>query len=586
MTEQPYKILALKYRPKTFEEVIGQTTVVQTLQNAVKMNRVAQAYLFSGMRGVGKTTMARILAKALNCQHGPTPTPCNACESCLSIDKDHSVDVMEIDGASNRGIDEIRALRELVKYKPLHSRYKIIYIDEVHQITRDGFNALLKTLEEPPPQTVFIFATTEFHKVLATIVSRCQHFEFKKLTHKQIINHLVEITKKENLTISPLALDLIAQAAEGSMRDAQSLLDQAVAFSGPDIRDEDLKEILGVIGRDTLFAASGLILSQDAAAVFPLVDKIMAQGYDLRTFHKNLIEHFRNLLLVKSVKDIEDILPLNADEIAALKDEAGKATVEELLRYLHVLQEAEPGLRYSGQPQIYLETLLTRLAHFNKVVPLMDLVHEVEQLKSGGTGVPGGAGGGEKSAPREATRTTAQPKAPVQSALVPPASAASIPPSPPVSTPTAPADKPRAEKDFWPRMIAELEREKSSLAAILSREAAFRVRDEAADIKFSTDKGFILDNPAVLEISFPAGDSVFRDAVRQEARAIERIASEIIGRKVRLRLADAAEEGPPRREKVMETALKDPAVRAFMDAFRAQIIAVEPVTRTKESEEA
>jgi DNA polymerase III subunit gamma/tau len=563
-----YQILARKYRPKTFEKMVGQKAVVQTLQNAIKTDRVAQAYIFSGMRGVGKTTLARILAKALNCKDGPTPTPCNECESCVSIDQDRSVDVLEIDGASNRGIDDIRALREAVKYRPLRSRYRIIYIDEVHQITKDGFNALLKTLEEPPPQTVFIFATTEFQKVLATIVSRCQHFEFKKLTHKEIINHLLYIAKEESLTISPSGLNLIAQAAEGSMRDAQSLLDQAVAFSGQDIRDDDLKEILGAIDRDMLFAASSLILGQDPAAVFPLVEKIMERGYDLRAFHKDLILHFRNLLLVKSVGETEDLLPLNADELAALNEEAGKATVEELLRFLHVLQEAEPGLRYSSQPQIYLETLLARLSHFNKITPLLDLVQEVEQLKGGGFGIPDG-GGESAAAPRQAPKIAPHPKTPPQSAAGPP----------------APPDKPRDEKAFWQRLIVELEKERSSLAAILSREAAFRVKDETADIKFSTDKGFILDNPVVLEISFPAGGSVFRDAVHGESKVIERIASEIIGRKVKLKLADAAPEGEPRRERVMDAALKDPAVLAFMDAFRAQILSVEPVSRTKENED-
>jgi DNA polymerase-3 subunit gamma/tau len=379
------------------------------------------------------------------------------------------------------------------------------------------------------------------------------------------------------------------------MRDAQSLLDQAIAFSGQDIRDDDLKEILGAIDSDILFAGSSLILGQDAAAVFPLVEKIMERGYDLRAFHKDLILHFRNLLLARSVGELEDLLPLNADELTLLKTEADKATVEELLRCLHVLQEAEPGLRYSAQPQVYLETLLVRLCHISKIMPLMDLVREVEQLKGGVPGAPGG-GGETASVPRSTSRTVPQRPAPsrasaaapyVPSGDMTPSAAQPAPPTPsePAARPSAP-DKLIDEKDFWQRLIANLEKEKSSVAAILSREAAFRLKDESADIKFSTDKGFILDNPAVLEISFPAGDSVFRDAVHGETRTIERIASEINGRKVKLRLADTAARQTPRKEKVTDTALKDPGVRAFMDVFRGQIFTVEPVSGAKESEEA
>jgi DNA polymerase-3 subunit gamma/tau len=376
-----YLIYARKYRPKTFEEMIGQKSLVQTLQNAIKNNRVAQAYIFSGMRGVGKTTAARILAKALNCQYGPTPTPCNKCEFCREIYEDRSVDVLEIDGASNRGIDEVRALREGVKYRPIHSRYKVIIIDEVHMLTREAFNALLKTLEEPPPHTIFIFATTEFHKVPATIVSRCQHFEFKKISQKEVINHLLDITKKENIRISSYGLNLIAEAAEGSLRDAQSLLDKAVAFSGEDVNDEDLKEILGTIERDILFSFSTAIISEKADDIFALVEKVIENGHDLRFFYRELIQHFRNMLLVRSVPDPRDLLPLNEEEMKALKAEAEKASPEELLRYLITLQQGEQGLRYSSHPRIYLEAFLVKLCHFKKITPLTDIVRDLENMK-------------------------------------------------------------------------------------------------------------------------------------------------------------------------------------------------------------
>jgi DNA polymerase-3 subunit gamma/tau len=365
----------------TFEEMIGQKPVVQTLKNAVQNNRVSQAYIFSGMRGVGKTTAARILAKALNCREGPTPTPCNKCEFCTGINEDRSVDVLEIDGASNRGIDEVRSLREGVKYKPIHSRYKVIIIDEVHMLTREAFNALLKTLEEPPPHTVFIFATTEFHKVPATIVSRCQHFEFKKISKKELVNHLLDITKKENITVSPFGLNLIADAADGSLRDVLSLLDQAVAFSGDVINDEDLKEILGTISHNILLQFSTAILEEDSDQVFALVDEIIESGYDLRFFYKELIQHFRNLLLVRTVESSQDMLSFAKEDLESLKQAAEKSSVEELLRFLVALQEGEQGLKFSSHPRIYLEALLVKLCHFKKIVPLADILNDIKDIK-------------------------------------------------------------------------------------------------------------------------------------------------------------------------------------------------------------
>ncbi|MFQ6038624.1 MAG: DNA polymerase III subunit gamma/tau [Candidatus Aminicenantales bacterium] len=402
-----YVIFARKYRPMTFEQMIGQKHVVQTLKNAVKNDRVAQAYIFSGMRGVGKTTTARILAKALNCQKGPTPEPCNRCEFCKEINEDRSVDVLEIDGASNRGIDEVRSLREGVKYKPIRSRYKVIIIDEVHMLTREAFNALLKTLEEPPSHTVFIFATTEFHKVPATIVSRWQHFEFKKISQKDIINHLNDITKKENITISPYGLALIAEAADGSLRDAQGLLDQAVSFSGENISDEDLKEILGAISRDLLFSFSSAILDEKPERIFSLVEDLIEKGYDLRYFYKELVQHFRNLLLVKSVDKPQDLLALNEEDMACLKQEVSKATADDLLRYLTALQQGEQGLKFSSHPRIYLESYLVRLCHFRKLVPMEKILEEIRSLKPGWNTAPGGlkpsrqGGSPSSSAPSE-----------------------------------------------------------------------------------------------------------------------------------------------------------------------------------------
>lgn len=376
-----YIVYARKYRPATFDEVIGQKPVVRTLKNAVKMDRIANGYIFSGMRGVGKTTVARILAKALNCQEAPTPVPCNTCDICREIHEGRSVDVLEIDGASNRGIDEVRQLREGVRYKPLQGRFKIIIIDEVHMLTEPAFNALLKTLEEPPERTIFILATTDFHKIPATIVSRCQHFEFRKIPLKDIVSHLTTITEKEGITISEAGLHLISEAAEGSLRDAQSLLDQAVAFSGETIPEEDLQELLGTVSQELLFEFSGVVLKGQPDKVFELVERIIDRGYDLRFFHEELIKHFRNLLIAATVKNISDILTLQDQDEERIKKAVSGTSPEQLLRYLHILQEGEQGLRYSSHPRFYFEALLVRLCGLRHLVPIQEILREIRSLK-------------------------------------------------------------------------------------------------------------------------------------------------------------------------------------------------------------
>ena len=379
-----YIVYARKYRPATFDQVIGQKPVVKTLKNAVKMDRIANGYIFSGMRGVGKTTVARILAKALNCSQGPNPVPCNQCEACREIQEGRSVDVLEIDGASNRGIDEVRALREGVRYKPLQGRYKIVIIDEVHMLTQEAFNALLKTLEEPPEQSIFILATTEFHKVPATIVSRCQHFEFRKISVKEIEFHLRKIAEKEGISITEPGLNLIAESAEGSLRDAQSLLDQAVAFSGEKIPEEDLRELLGTINRNLLFEFSTAVIGNQPEKIFSLVENVMDRGHDLRFFHSELIKHFRSLLLASTMEDISGILPLREQELERLKKEAQKTSSDQILRYLHTLQQAEQGLKFSSHPRFYFEALLVRLCTLRNLIPIQEILKQIRTMKNTG----------------------------------------------------------------------------------------------------------------------------------------------------------------------------------------------------------
>jgi DNA polymerase-3 subunit gamma/tau len=542
-----YNVLARDYRPRTFEEVIGQGSVVKTLENSLKTARVAQAYLFSGIRGTGKTTVARILAKALNCAEGPTPRPCNTCEFCAAINEDRAIDVLEIDGASNRGIDEIRALRESLKYKAIYTRYKVVIIDEVHQVTKEGFNALLKTLEEPPPNTVFIFATTEFNKVPATIVSRCQHFEFRKISHKDIINHLMEIARTENITITPAGLALLAEAADGSMRDAQSLLDQAWAFSGDHIGDEDLKTILGTIGPDILFRMSAAVIEERPEDVFPIVEGVIDGGYDLRFVFGKLIEHFRALLLVRSVEKPEDLLLVGAEEIQALRVLAAKASAEDLLRYLLALQQAEAGLKYSSMPRIYFEAFLVKLCHFRKIVPLRELIRDVDALR--------------KEPPRaQAPRTTAPASGPGPSRPGP-----AGPPPPPAAAPAPPPAS--ARKDVFVRILEKLAKDRGPLAALLAQYSSVMVKDNQLEVFFGSGRGFFASS-----------------LQEKDLKAVERAASEVLGREMKVRFSEEneADGGPIRPGRELESALKDPAVQFFMNTFKASVLSADPIAAPRD----
>ncbi|OGD23635.1 MAG: DNA polymerase III, subunit gamma and tau [Candidatus Aminicenantes bacterium RBG_13_64_14] len=548
-----YKIFARKYRPQAFEEVIGQKSVVRTIQNAIQMGRISQAYLFSGMRGTGKTSVARILARALNCASGPTASPCKIedkeladdknkpCDYCAAISEDRAIDVLEIDGASNRGIDEIRALRESLKYKAIYTRYKVVIIDEVHQITKEGFNALLKTLEEPPPNTVFIFATTEFNKVPATIVSRCQHFEFRKISHKDIINHLVEIARREAITITPVGLAMIAEAADGSMRDAQSLLDQAVAFSGENIGDEDLKTILGTVGPEVVFRCSTAVLEEKPEDIFPLVESVAAAGYDLRFVFGKFIEHFRALLLVRSVEKPEDLLLASAEELQALRVQASKATAEDLLRYLLALQQAEAGLKYSAMPRIYLEAFLIKLCHFRKIVPLQELIRDVDSLR------------------KESPRTL--PRPPLASGRPIPAG------DPPPGAFSAAKTAPPAQKDVFKRVLEKLATDRAPLAALLAQYSSIMVKDNVLEVFFASGRGFFVTS-----------------IQEKDIRAVERAASEVLGRETKVRFAEenATDGGPIRPGRELETALKDPAVQFFMNTFKASVLSADPIQSTRD----
>ena len=373
-----YQVLARKWRPQVFEDLVAQNHITNTLKNAIKLNRVAQAYLFTGPRGVGKTTTARLLAKALNCINGPTETPCNECNSCLEINIGRSLDVLEIDGASNRGIDEIRDLREKVKYAPTQGKYKIYIVDEVHMLTTEAFNALLKTLEEPPPHVVFIFATTEPHKVPSTILSRCQRFDFRRIPLSEIITSLEEIAKAENVKITRDALFLIAKKSDGGMRDAQSMLDQISSLGENEITDEIVREILGLVDQDIFFQITEALKQKNPAETLNKLNDIITQGYDLYEFILGLLEHLRNLLLIKVGTITEDVSEMSSNYLDLYNKQSNYFAIEDLLRMINLTNATEIQLKRASYPRILLESLLIRLAKLDETVELTDLINRLE----------------------------------------------------------------------------------------------------------------------------------------------------------------------------------------------------------------
>ena len=377
-----YLVLARKWRPQNFDEVWGQEHITQTLKNAVKMGRVPHALLFSGPRGVGKTTMARLLAKALNCEKGPTENPCQECSSCREITKGSSMDVLEIDGASNTGVDDVRQLRESVQYRPSSSRYRIYIIDEVHMLSRGAFNALLKTLEEPPEHVFFIFATTEPHKVPLTIQSRCQRFDFRRIPIRAIVSRLKQIAESEGIRIRDSGLSLIARQAEGSMRDAISILDQAVSFTGKEISDEKLNELLALVSREHLFNLTRALVQGQAKSALEILDLVYQQGYDLKQFLKEMIEHFRNLIVAKFVVDDSALVELNEAEIAELKSQANLANEEALGMIFEFLLQAEERLARTEHPKVVLELALVKSASLKQMLKVEELIDRLEQLKT------------------------------------------------------------------------------------------------------------------------------------------------------------------------------------------------------------
>jgi DNA polymerase III subunit gamma/tau len=551
-----YLVLARKWRPQTFDELIGQEHVSQTLMNAIRSERVAHAFLFTGVRGVGKTTAARILAKALNCEKGPTPTPCNECVNCREITAGNAVDVLEIDGASNTGVDDVREIIENVRYQPAKSRFKIYIIDEVHMLSTSAFNALLKTLEEPPPHVKFIFATTDPHKVPHTIHSRCQRYDFKRIPFRLITDRLAHMARSDGIEVSDRALFLIAREGEGSMRDAQSMLDQVIAFAGKTIRDEDVVAALGLADRKLLYAVADAIVERNPTRALEVFNELHLYGYDMRRFARELLEHFRNLAVVRLVPGVDLLPDLPDEERLEVGRQAEKMSGEDLDRAFRLMVTTETDVARVPYPKLVLEMALIKLATLAPVVPIEEVLERLDELQrrlsSGGPAPASSATTPvtDKS-PRREPPAHPQRSAPVVADVVTPAPAAAL-----------------TGRKNWEEFLAFVGKEKVTLLPYLTN-----------------SQPLALDGGA-LALVVPGGYYYDYLAQRDHTQLVEELARRFFERPLRVTVqaaevkesgaAAATAESPAA---MHAAALGDPVVRAAVEIFGGEVTEVKSRAR-------
>ena len=583
-----YEVTARKWRPQAFDGVIGQDHVTTTLKNAIQAGQIAHAYLFAGPRGVGKTTTARILAKALNCVDGPTVTPCNACAFCQEISEGRSVDVLEIDGASNNRVEQVRShLLESVKYTPSQGKHKIYIIDEVHMLTKEAFNALLKTLEEPPAHVYFIFATTDPRKVLPTVLSRCQRFDFRRISGPTIVDHLAMISEKSGYDVQREALALIVRRVDGSMRDAESLLDQVVAFGGSGLTASEAAEVLGIVDQDVYFELLDTVADQDVPRGLDLVDRIFRQGHDLEEIILGILEHLRNLLVVKAAPEVEALIGDAALELYRYREQVERFDTEDLLRLSQLATQMEEAVKQSALPRVQLETGIVRMIRMSRSVHLTDVMTRLsemarrmgsqeddvdasEEAPPEGTSPPAisrdSSPEDEPAASRDATdsaassgRTAASPSSP--SAAAPSSPSAETPSSPSAETPSVrTADPPRdaapstsvqevpepaasagsststttspkldlrTVRDHWSAVVEEVTRQRSVLGNQL-KEAELTGWSPAGDAGSG--------GPATITLRFVPEQNFLKQRAekRENAALIQSVCSDTLGVRVRI----------------------------------------------------
>ena len=559
-----YLVLARKYRPQNFDEVVGQGHVTQTLINAIRNQRVAHAILFSGPRGTGKTTVARILAKAVNCMQGTSANPCNTCRSCIEITRGSAADVFEIDGASNNSVDQVRELRENVKYMPAYSPFKIYIIDEVHMLSTPAFNALLKTLEEPPPHIIFMFATTESHKIPITILSRCQRYDFRRVAFDKIVAHMSLLCQTEGVDLPAESLITIAGEAGGSMRDALSLLDQVMTCSDGDLSHEQVLDILGTVDRRLLTKMAEVLLQGDAYQVLESIDAVFRRGQDLKKFYQNLIAHMRNLLVIKLSDRAEHLVDLPQSEVAQLRDSVARVSATALNHVLEALFRDEAAIRLSMQPRLALETCLLRICELKPALPIDSLIHKVDQLRR----QIKESGGGAPTAPVAAADSDREmgASAPVS---MPPAGDSAQTPSPPSEAKASPPHRPLPPGDesagerFWQALLATLQASHPALAANLKTARLLAVDEKA------------------IEIELEGNDFNLKRVRRKDSlAAVQDACHTISGHRPRVVIQGKATDPADRRKKkeleaqARQEALRHPLVAEAIELFNGKVVDV------------
>ena len=542
-----YLVFARKYRPQTFDAVVQQTHVTRTLINAIDAGRVAHAMLFAGPRGTGKTTVARILAKAMNCAQGPTASPCNACRSCQEITSGHAADVFEIDGASNNSVDQVRELRENLKYMPAHSRYKIYIIDEVHMLSLAAFNALLKTLEEPPAHVLFMFATTEPHKIPVTILSRCQRHDLRRIDMAAVLNQMRGICDREGVDIDDPSLSLIAQEAGGSMRDALSLLDHVLACADGPVTADLVADLLGAAERKHLFDLSAAVFSRDIQSVLEKIDTVWRSGLEMKRFYADLVSHFHHLLLVAMGDRTSQLVDLPAHEIDRMKAQVKQVPELFLVQVLDLIFQAEPSIKLSTQPKLAMEMVFLKLFQTPPALPIDTLIERLDQLRGSGPADRQGQAGEPRG------REASPPEGPPGVETAPTGTAATDAPG----GQSTPVD----DAQLWDRAIRRVEQEKPSLAAVLKRCRIKTIGDDR------------------LELEVTGNDFAFKN-IQKHQSSLENMFGSLSGRPLRLALvadtreADAKQVEKEEIDRLKQKALSHPVVMKAVALFDGKVVDV------------